>query len=100
VACQWPVRSPRFGDGTLDIVRQACSYLDTEPRLAPVFIDAYRANIDGGRIVPERMILYVLNDRMKFWGYFARPEHRAKWTLGTTFGAWTGRYVNALMKLL
>jgi len=90
----------RFGDGTLDIVRQACSYLDTEPALVPAFIDAYRANIDGSRIVPERMILYVLNDRMKFWEYFARPEQRAKWTLGTTFGAWSNRYVNALMKLL
>lgn len=90
----------RFGDGTLDIVRQACSYLDTEPALARVFIDAYRNNIDRKRIVAERMVLYVLNDRMKFWGYFARPEQRAKWTQGTTFGAWSSRYVDALVKLL
>jgi len=90
----------RFGDGTLDIVRQACSYLDTEPALAPVFVDAYRANIDSRRIVPERTILYVLNDRMKFWGYFARPEQRAKWTQGTSFAEWSSRYVNALVKLL
>lgn len=90
----------RFGDGTLDIVRQACSYLDTEPALARVFIDAYRANIDRRRIVPERMTLFVLNDRMKFWAYFARPELRAPWTQGRTFAEWSSRYVDALMKLL
>ena len=90
----------RFGDGTLDIVRQACSYLDTEPELAQVFIEAYRSNIDRSRIVSERMSLYVLNDRMKFWAFFAQPERRADWTRGKTFREWSGRYLEAIVKLL
>ena len=89
-----------FGDGTLDIVRQACSYLDTEPNLAQVFIEAYRSNVDRRRIVPERMWLYVLNDRMKFWAFFAQPERRADWTRGKTFREWSGRYLDAIVKLL
>jgi hypothetical protein len=37
------------GDDALDIVRQACSYLDTEPELAAVFVEscATRAVADG-----------------------------------------------------
>src|SRR6185295_14433221 len=31
----------RFGDGALDLVRQTCSYRDTEPALARVFVEAY-----------------------------------------------------------
>jgi Ser/Thr protein kinase RdoA (MazF antagonist) len=89
-----------FGDGTLDIVRQACSYLDTEPELAQVFIEAYRSNVDRRRIVPERISLYVLNDRMKFWAFFAQPERRADWTRDKTFREWSGRYLDAIVKLL
>src|SRR5581483_11474898 len=90
----------RFADGTLDLVRQSCSYLDTEPGLAEVFADAYRANVPKDRIVPARMALYVLNDRMKFWEFFGRPERRATWLEGHTFRSWTQRYLDAILGLL
>jgi aminoglycoside phosphotransferase (APT) family kinase protein len=85
----------RFADGALDVVRTACSYLDTEPELARVFSDAY-----GRRLDPARMTLYVLNDRLKFWDYFSRPENSAAWLRGKTFQQWAQRYVDLVLKIL
>lgn len=85
----------RFADGALDLVRSACSYLDTEPELARVFREAYGKPLDGGR-----MTLHVLNDRLKIWGYFARPEVNADWLKGKTFRGWAQRYVDGILKLL
>jgi aminoglycoside phosphotransferase (APT) family kinase protein len=85
----------RFADGTLDVVRQACSYLDTEPALAQVFVEAYGRRIDAGRLA-----LYVINDRLKIWEYFTQPETNADWLRNTTFRGWTQRYMDALCALL
>jgi aminoglycoside phosphotransferase (APT) family kinase protein len=85
----------RFADGGLDVVRTACSYLDTEPELAQVFRDAYGKALD-----PARTTLYVLNDRLKFWEYFSRPEHSVEWLRGKTFRHWAQRYVDGVLKLL
>jgi hygromycin-B 7''-O-kinase len=85
----------RFADGALDVVRTACSYLDTEPELAHVFRHAYGKPLD-----PARMTLYVLNDRLKFWGYFSRPEINAEWLRGKTFRGWAQRYVDGVLALL
>lgn len=90
----------RFGDGALDIVRQACSYLDTEPGLARVFIDSYFARVGRDERLRDIMPLYILNDRMKFWAFFAGPAQRASWTVGKTFRQWATRYLDAIMKLL
>lgn len=85
----------RFADGALDVVRTACSYIDTEPELAHVFRDAYSKPLD-----PARMTLYVLNDRLKFWGYFSRPDINAEWLRGKTFRGWAQRYVDGVLALL
>lgn len=85
----------RFADGTLDVVRQACSYLDTEPELARVFIEAYGKPLDAARL-----LLHVVNDRLKIWEYFSKPETNAEWMRGKTFRGWTQRYVDGLMSLL
>lgn len=90
----------RFGDGASDLVRQACSYLDTEPALARVFVDAYRARVPADPALTELMPLYLLNDRMKFWGFFANPAKRAEWTKGKSFRQWAERYVDAIMNLM
>jgi aminoglycoside phosphotransferase (APT) family kinase protein len=83
----------RFADGALDVVRTACSYLDTEPALAAVFRKAY-----GGRLDPARMTLYVLNDRLKLWN-ISRPAHRADWLKGKTFRPWVQRYLDGVLAL-
>lgn len=85
----------RFADGALDIVRTTCSYLDTEPELAQVFLESY-----GKSLPTTRLPLYILNDRMKFWGYFTQPNVDAEWLRGKTFRGWTERYVDGLMALL
>lgn len=85
----------RFADGALDLVRSACSYLDTEPELVRVFREAYGKSLDAAR-----MTLYVLNDRMKLWEYFTRPTHPADWLKGHTFRSWAQRYVDGILKVL
>jgi aminoglycoside phosphotransferase (APT) family kinase protein len=90
----------RFGDGLLDIVRQACAYLDTEPALARTFVERYADLTPIDRGADARLRLYAVNDRMKFWGYFSRPETRADWTLDKTFRGWAEPYVDALTALM
>ncbi|MBL6853181.1 MAG: aminoglycoside phosphotransferase family protein [Alphaproteobacteria bacterium] len=84
----------RFSDGALDLVRSACSYLDTEPELARVFRDAYGKPLDAGR-----MTLYAINDRLKFWEHFTKPGVDADWLRGT-FRGWAQRYVDGILTLL
>jgi aminoglycoside phosphotransferase (APT) family kinase protein len=89
----------KFGDGALDLVRQACSYLDTEPALARVFVESYRAHMPADPQLSALMPLYVLNDRMKLWNFFTRPGVRAAWTEGTTFRGWAERYSEGILSL-
>ena len=85
-----------FGDGALDIVRTFSSYLDTEPHLAPVFLDAWRKRMPPDPTLSARMPLYVVNDRIKFWSFFAKPEGRPAWAKGK-FRDWAQRYLDALL---
>ena len=89
----------RFAGGALDVVRQACSYLDTEPVLAGVFIDSYLAKVLRDPQIKQLMPLYVINDRMKFWSFFANPDNRAEWTKGKSFREWAQSYVEHILKL-
>ncbi len=84
----------RFGDGALDIVRQACSYLDTEPELAAVFIDSYLQRVAADANLAILLPLYVVNDRMKLWEFFTRPDARAAWTDGSSFREWAEPYID------
>jgi hypothetical protein len=85
----------RFSDGALDLVRSACSYLDTEPAMARVFREAYGKPLDS-----RRMLLYVINDRLKLWEYFTRPTHKADWLEGHTFRSWVQRYADGILALV
>ncbi|MBI3675573.1 MAG: aminoglycoside phosphotransferase family protein [Proteobacteria bacterium] len=90
----------RFGDGALDIVRQACGYLDTEAALARVFVDAYREVAPPDPALGERLPLYIVNDRMKFWEFFTRPGNHAPWSRNKTFRRWAQPYLDGVLKLL
>ncbi len=90
----------RFGDGALDLVRQACSYLDTDVAQARVFVEAYRARVPADPALGERLPLYVLNDRMKFWDFFTRPDSVADWTKDKTFRGWARRHMDGMLALL
>jgi len=90
----------RFGDGALDLVRQACSYLDTEPALARVFVQRYFERVPRDPRIKELLPLYLINDRMKFWTFFANPASPAPWTKGRTFGGWAEPYLDALLALI
>jgi aminoglycoside phosphotransferase (APT) family kinase protein len=86
----------RFGDGALDLVRQACSYLDTEPALARVFVESYFVRVTRDPRIKELLPLYLINDRMKFWTFFANPASPAPWTKGRTFRSWAEPYLDAM----
>jgi aminoglycoside phosphotransferase (APT) family kinase protein len=90
----------RVGDGASDICRQTCSYLDVEPEFAGLFVDSYRAQVASDPTIKERMPLYVANDRIKFWNFFARPPEVAEWAKGKTFRGWAQRYVDGILALL
>lgn len=90
----------RFADGALDIVRQACAYLDNDPPQVHEFIASYRAHAPEDPSLRERVPLYLINDRLKFWTYFTRPDARAAWTVGTTFKLWASRYLIELLPLI
>jgi hygromycin-B 7''-O-kinase len=89
----------RFADGALDIVRQACAYLDHDPRLAQVFADAYFGSTARDPRLSETMPFHVVNDRMKFWEFFTRPGVDAPWLRGKTFRGWVQPYVDAISRL-
>ncbi|HTP75804.1 MAG TPA: aminoglycoside phosphotransferase family protein [Rhizomicrobium sp.] len=90
----------RFSDGGVDLVRTVCSYLDTEPPLARVFVESYFGNISRDPALRELMPLFVLNDRMKFWDFFAKPGSRASWLDGKTFRSWAGPYLERMASLI
>jgi hygromycin-B 7''-O-kinase len=89
----------RFGDGASDICRQACGYLDFDPDMARTFVETYRALVGDDPTLEQRMPLYIINDRIKFWEFFKRPPG-VDWLKGHTFRSWTSRYINGVLALL
>lgn len=100
VAGVFDLHEARFGDGVLDIVRQTCSYLDTDPVMADWFVRSYLEGSEQHGSIGELVPLYVVNDRMKFREYFSRPESSAHWRAGKTFCDWSNRCVSAVHEVL
>jgi len=90
----------RYGDGAHDLVRQACSYLDFDPPRAPEYVRGYLERLPDDPARRERLPLYILNDRMKFWQYFTDPAHSLPYFADKTFANWSARYVDAILNLL
>lgn len=90
----------RFGDGDLDVVRQTCLYLDSDPAMAPAFVESYRVHAPDHIRLPGNVPYYVISDRMRFWSYFTRPGTRATGTEGRTFQGWAEPYIERIAALL
>jgi aminoglycoside phosphotransferase (APT) family kinase protein len=91
----------RFGDGASDLCRQLCTYIDhREDNAAQEFLSAYRQRTSDDPTIKDRMPLYIVNDRMKFWEYFTRPEVDAPWLAGKTFQGWAQSYIDRTIELL
>ncbi len=88
-----------FGDGAVDLVRQACGYLDADPALTRAFIGAYRAASTVAPAPAALMRAYVIYDRLVFWDFFTQPAQRASWTHGRTFRAWAEPHVAGVCAL-
>lgn len=67
----------RFGDGESDLVRQATVYIDhcgeQGPGLVRTFGRGYREVRPFRARFPERMMLYLLRDRLIYWEYGHGP---------------------------
>jgi hygromycin-B 7''-O-kinase len=91
----------RFGDGASDLCRQLCSFIDfRDDDSARALLDAYRAKMPKDPTIKDRISLYLISDRMKFWEYFARPDVDATWLRGKTFQGWVEPYVERVLLLL
>lgn len=73
---------------------------DLHEAMADQFVRSYLEFVELGESVNRLMPLYVVNDRMKSWEYFSRPEASAKWQEGKTFREWSSRYVRAVLEVL
>ena len=90
----------RFGDSARDLVRAACAWLDTEPDLARVFVEAWREGGGDTAGLASWLPLYVASERVTLWSHFVRSDPRPDWSAGLTFRAWAERYVERLAALL
>ena len=90
----------RFGDSARDLVRAACAYLDTEPELAPVMIETWRAGGGDAAGLAPWLPLYVASERSSIWAGFVKRDARPSWSAGKTFRSWTERYLEMLTSLL
>jgi aminoglycoside phosphotransferase (APT) family kinase protein len=90
-----------FGDGASDLCRQACSYLDRGgPDIARAFVSSYRKENGPDPTLVDRMPAYLLNERVKIWEYFTRPDVDAAFFKDHTFRSWTEPYIERLLALL
>lgn len=92
------LHTARFGDGAYDLVRQTCAFLDTEPALARVFVDAWRAEVCNDVDPAPWMPLHVMSERLIFWQF--RANARPAWSLGKSFRDWAEPYLSGLLSML
>jgi hygromycin-B 7''-O-kinase len=91
----------RFADGASDLCRQLCSFIDyREDDAAQEFLAAYRRGVADDPSIKDRMPIYIINDRMKFWEYFTRPGVDARWLKGKTFQGWVKPYIDRIIAML
>lgn len=90
----------RFGDSARDLVRAACAWLDTEPELMRVFVEAWREGGGDAAGLAPWLPLYVASERVTLWSHFVRTDPRPEWSLGLTFRSWAERYIERLAALL
>jgi hygromycin-B 7''-O-kinase len=88
-----------FGDGELDLYRQAWDYLDEDAALAGAFLSAYVAARPPRPGLLARLPVYVLHDRLIVWEYWQRPTHAPYWDAGLSLQQWVAPYIARLLEL-
>jgi len=100
VAGLFDFHTARFGDSAFDIVRAACAYLDTEPALAEVLIEAWRVGGGDTAGLAPWLPLYVASERSSIWAGFVKRDARPAWSAGHNFRSWAERYLEQLAALI
>jgi aminoglycoside phosphotransferase (APT) family kinase protein len=88
-----------FGDGELDLYRQAWEYLDEDRSLVGAFLTAYVAARPPRPGLLARLPVYVLHDRLIDWEYFQRPTHAPYWDAALSLQQWVAPYIARLLEL-
>lgn len=90
----------RFGDSAYDLARPTLFYLDSEPALAPVIVDAWRGAGGDDAHLAASLPLYVAHERVSLWAGFVKPDARPAWSAGETFRSWSERHLERLLALI
>ncbi len=85
----------RFGNGAVDLVRQGCSFIDHSIDLAQAFVQSLIAHAGYDPRVKPLMRLFLINDRMKIWGYFSQPGVKSPLPVAGGFKRWAERHFDA-----
>jgi hygromycin-B 7''-O-kinase len=88
-----------FADGEADLSRATAMYLEEEPALARVFVQAYLGAQPARPGFARRYPLYMLDDRLILWVYFHRHGMRY-WPAGWTLRDWAGQFTDPSQNVL
>jgi hypothetical protein len=77
-----------FGDGDIDLSRQALRYMDEDVELARAFVRRYLELRRVRAGFAERLRVYALWDRLVVWEFFQRPDRETPWNPTLTLRGW------------
>lgn len=85
----------RFSNGTQDLLRHACSFINFDMSCAHEFVCSTLAYSGMPFRIDELMRLFVINDRIKIWEYFTQPEEAPVIPAGLRFRDWANHYLES-----
>lgn len=89
-----------MADGEMDLVRQTAAYLDAgQSAWASAFVAAYTQAAPLRPLARERLLLYLVYDRLIIWTYFHQPHIVSQWGGPGSFQAWVEGYQEAFKAL-
>lgn len=66
--------SSHFGNGEFDLARQFTAYAEKNPALARTFLDTWCQVAGDRRGRRDRLLLFILNERLKIWEWAKRTR--------------------------
>ena len=85
-----------FGDGLADLPRQFSMFVEDDPALAKLYLQSYFTDIDLDGSTKNRLLLYLIDDRLLVWQYYHRPEHIDQWEQEPNFRKWLETYISVM----
>ena len=87
-----------FGDGLADLPRQFCMFIEDDPMLAKLYLQSYFTDATVDASTRDRLLLYLIDERLLVWEYFHRPDHIDEWEHEPNFRTWLEAYINVMLE--